>query len=280
MHTFKNITFIGAGSMAEAMISGFIKKAGISPDRITAVNHSNAKRRIELIDKYDISTMSMNQLSIRNTDVIILAVKPKQAEEVLQQIKPLLTEQHVILSVLAGISTPFIESVLEKEIPVIRVMPNTSSMIGESITGISAGRFAENTHLDLAQELSKAIGQVKIIPEEHMDVFTGMAGSGPAYFYYLLEHMEKIAVENGLDQELARDIAAQTLYGASKMVLETNDSPAELRRKVTSPNGTTAAGLQALDQNGGGKAIESAVSSAAKRSKALRKEFEKTPVYN
>jgi pyrroline-5-carboxylate reductase len=273
----RNITFIGAGSMAEAMISGLINKAEIPSDRITAANHTNANRRIELIEKYNINAVSFNDISLLNTDVIILAVKPKQAEEVLQKIKHNLQEHHIILSVLAGISTAYIEEIIDTPLPVIRVMPNTSSMIGESITGISAGQYVKNDDLDLAQELSKAIGKVKIIDEKQMDLFTGIAGSGPAYFYYLLEHMEDVAVENGLDRELARDIAAQTLYGASKMVIESSDSPAELRKKVTSPNGTTAAGLDALEENGGGKAIEAAVENAAKRSKTLRKEFEKIP---
>lgn len=273
----RNITFIGAGSMAEAMISGLINKAGISPLQITAVNHSNEKRRLELNKKYNIQTMAFSEVSFNNTDVIILAVKPKQAETVLQQLSPVLQDYHVILSVLAGITTRYIEEILEKTLPIIRVMPNTSSMIGESITGISAGKYVKNDDLDLAQELSKAIGKVKIISEKQMDVFTGIAGSGPAYFYYLLEHIEDIAVKNGLDRVLARDIAAQTLYGASKMVMESDDSPAELRKKVTSPNGTTAAGLEALAENGGGIAIERAVLNAAKRSKTLRKEYEKVP---
>lgn len=277
MLKFKNIAFIGAGSMAEAMVSGLINKADISPDRITAVNHTNEERRIELSRKYKIQTEAFEEISLRNKDVIILAVKPKQAEAVLQRLKSVLQDHHVILSVLAGISTRYIEEILEKPFPVIRVMPNTSSMIGESITGISAGKYVENDDLDLAQELSKAIGKVEIISEKLMDVFTGIAGSGPAYFYYLLEHMENAAVEYGLHRELARDIAAQTLYGASKMVMESDDSPAELRKKVTSPNGTTAAGLQALEENGGGDAIEKAVKNAARRSRSLRKEFEKVP---
>ncbi|MBH0160785.1 pyrroline-5-carboxylate reductase [Fictibacillus sp. 26RED30] len=278
MLKYRNITFIGAGSMAEAMISGLINKAKISPDQIIAANHTNENRRLELTNRYNITTTSVQELSLTNTDVIILAVKPKQAEEVLQQLRPALQDHHVILSVLAGISTTYIEEILDRSLPIIRVMPNTSSMIGESITGISAGKYVKNEDLDLAQELSKAIGKVKIISEKQMDVFTGIAGSGPAYFYYLLEHMEDVAVENGLDRELARDIAAQTLYGASKMVMESDDSPAELRKKVTSPNGTTAAGLDALAENGGGVAIEKAVEHAAKRSRSLRKEFEKVPV--
>jgi pyrroline-5-carboxylate reductase len=278
MQKYRNITFIGAGSMAEAMISGLINKEGISPEQITAANHTNIERRLELIDKYEINAVSFEDVTLNNTDVIILAVKPKQAELVLQQLKPNLQDHHIVLSVLAGISTGYIEEIISKELPVIRVMPNTSSMIGESITGISAGKYVNDSHLDLAQELSEAIGKVKVISEKHMDVFTGIAGSGPAYFYYLLEHMEEVAVEKGLDRKLARDIAAQTLYGASKMVIETNDSPADLRKKVTSPNGTTAAGLLALDENGGGKAIEAAVENAAERSKTLREEFEKIPV--
>ncbi|WNB90198.1 pyrroline-5-carboxylate reductase [Bacillus sp. NEB1478] len=278
MLKYRNITFIGAGSMAESMISGLINKEGIAPEQITAANHSNIQRRIELIDRYGINSLSFDEVTISNTDVIILAVKPKQAELVLEQLKPNLQDHHIVLSVLAGISTGFMEEIIGKKLPVIRVMPNTSSMIGESITGISAGQYVNNEHLDLAQELSEAIGKVKVISEKHMDLFTGIAGSGPAYFYYLLEHMEEVAVENGMDREIARDIAAQTLYGASKMVIETSNSPADLRRKVTSPNGTTAAGLLALEENGGGKAIEAAVENAAERSKTLREEFEKVPV--
>ena len=210
--------------------------------------------------------------------MIILAMKPKNAEDALQSIQNYIQPQQLILSVLAGISTSFIEQFLPSEQQVIRVMPNTSSMIGESATAISSGSYTTKQNVQLAKVLFQCIGEVYIIEEEKMDIFTGIAGSGPAYVYYLMEHMEKVGIQAGLPEQTAREIIAQTILGAAKMVQEQDENPTILRKNVTSPNGTTAAGLQALETNGGGKAISEAVKQATERSKSLCSQLENTTV--
>ncbi|MFT9846527.1 pyrroline-5-carboxylate reductase [Aneurinibacillus sp. REN35] len=274
----KTIIFIGAGSMAEAMIAGMVAQQKLIPQQITAVNRSNTDRRKNLAEQYGIRTAALEDAKIAEADVIVLAVKPKDAESVLEAIKADVHSKQLILSVLAGISSAYIAEILTAEQPVIRVMPNTSSTIGESATAIAKGQHAAAEHMALAEALLDSIGSVNRIEEEQMDVFTGIAGSGPAYIYYLVEQMEKAGQENGLDARLAREIAVQTIFGASRMLMETDESPEALRKKVTSPNGTTAAGLTALQENGGGAAIKAAIESAAARSRELSEEFEKLPV--
>ena len=194
---------------------------------------------------------------------------PKDIDKALDSINHLVRNDTVIMSVLAGITTSHMEDQLPAGQPVIRVMPNTSSMLKESATAISAGRFTSREDMENAEELLSSIGEVFVIEESQMDIFTGIAGSGPAYFYYLMEHIEKTGAEAGLDPSLARKIGAQTIFGAAKMMLEREESPTQLRENVTSPNGTTAAGLDALAQFGGGKAISEAVKGAEKRSKEI-----------
>jgi pyrroline-5-carboxylate reductase len=271
----KKIAFIGAGSMAEAMISGIISSKKILPNNIIVTNRSNKQRLLELQRKYGITGVNRENLNLENISIIVLAMKPKDAETSLHSIFNTLKPNQLILSVLAGISTKFIEQHAPFRQPVIRVMPNTSSMIGESATAISAGKFTSTQNITLAEELLHCIGEVYVIPEEKMDIFTGIAGSGPAYFYYLMEHMEKEGQKAGLNSQITRKIIAQTIMGAAKMIQEQGSSPEILRENVTSPNGTTAAGLHALSSFGGGKAIAEAIKQAAKRSKEISLQLEK-----
>lgn len=265
----KTIAFLGAGSMAEAMIAGIVNAKKISQDQIIVTNKSNRQRITELEMKYGIKGMSREEMDFKNIDIFILAMKPKDAEVALHSIKDQLKPEQLVISVLAGISTAFMEYNLEEGQQVVRVMPNTSSMIGESATAISKGKYTAKSKLEDAKELLSCIGEVYVIKEDKMDIFTGIAGSGPAYFYYLMEHIEKAGKEAGLDVEMSRKIASQTILGAAKMVMENDETPAELRENVTSPNGTTAAGLDALASYGGGKAIAQAVKHAAQRSKEI-----------
>ncbi|WP_062232127.1 pyrroline-5-carboxylate reductase [Fictibacillus sp. FJAT-27399] len=274
----KKVLFIGAGSMAEAIAAGMVNQDKLPPSNIMMTNKQNEERRIELMKKYKVIALPYSEVRVQEADLIILAMKPKDAEKALIELKPKLKPDQIVLSVLAGISTGFMEEILPDEQPVIRVMPNTSSTIGESITAVTGGQSVTMEHIEIAKELFSAIGRVKVIEEEQMDVFTGIAGSGPAYIYYVLEHIEKTAQAEGLDEDLAREIAAQTVFGASKMVLDTNASPESLRKKVTSPNGTTAAGLDALRENEAGQAFTKAIISAKERSAEIRKEFEKVSV--
>ncbi|RLQ95505.1 pyrroline-5-carboxylate reductase [Falsibacillus albus] len=271
----KTIAFIGAGSMAEAMISGIVHSELMPKDQVIATNRSNEERLEEIRNKYGIKAMPKDKLEFEDVDIFILAMKPKDIDIALDSIKDKVNENQLIVSVLAGISTEYMEKQLPENQPVVRVMPNTSSMLQESATAISTGKYVAMDHVLEMKELLACIGEVYVIDEEQMDIFTGIAGSGPAYFYYLMEHMEKAGQAGGLDKELARKIGAQTILGAAKMMLEQEDTPAELRKKVTSPNGTTAAGLEALKNFGGGEAITEAVKGAAKRSEEISSQLEK-----
>jgi pyrroline-5-carboxylate reductase len=274
----KKIAFIGAGSMAEAMISGIVHSKKVPPKNTIVTNRSNNHRLIELQKKYGITGVNRDNLDISNFDIIVLAMKPKDAETSLISMFDTIKPNHLFLSVLAGITTSFIEKNVPLGQQVIRVMPNTSSMIGESATAISTGKHTSKQNISIAEELLQCIGEVYVIPEEKMDLFTGIAGSGPAYFYYLMEHMEKEAQKGGFNSQIIRQIIAQTVVGAAKMIQEQGTSPKVLRENVTSPNGTTAAGLKALKGNGGGKAIAEAIKHAAYRSKEISLQLEKSTI--
>lgn len=265
----RKIAFIGAGSMAEAMISGLVQSKKILPEQVIVTNRSNEERLITLENKYGISGIKREKLQFDQIDIFILAMKPKDVENALKGLKGQIKQNQLILSVLAGIPTSYIEQNLHKGQQVVRVMPNTSSTIGESATAISPGHETAAENVKVTQELLQCIGEVYLIEEKDMDIFTGLAGSGPAYFYYLMEHMEKQGVIAGLDVETTRQIIAQTIVGAAKMIQQQDETPTVLREKVTSPNGTTAAGLKALDEHGGGIAISKAVEHATKRSKEI-----------
>lgn len=271
----KTIGFIGAGSMAEAMISGILSAGKIQNNQIVVSNYSNKERLLQLEKVYGINVVTRENLNIENFDIIVLAMKPKDAEIALQSIRNLLKSNQLVLSVLAGITTSFIERNIPLGQQVIRVMPNTSSMIGESATAISPGKHTSHQYMTLTKELLECMGEVFVIPEDKMDIFTGIAGSGPAYFYYLMEHMEKEGIKSGLTAEMVRQIIAQTIVGAAKMIKEQSETPSTLRENVTSPNGTTAAGLKALDQYGGGVAISEAIKHATNRSKEISSQLEK-----
>ncbi|KGX91129.1 pyrroline-5-carboxylate reductase [Pontibacillus halophilus JSM 076056 = DSM 19796] len=271
------VAFLGAGSMAEAMISGIVKSGTLEPSQVIVSNKTNHNRLQELKVKYGVRAINREALPYNEIDVFVLAMKPKDIDYVLDDLSSYLQPHHLLVSVLAGISTSYMEERLPQQ-QVIRVMPNTSSMIRESSTALSPGTFTTDTNLHFAEALMKGIGKTYVIEEAQMDVFTGMAGSGPAYIYNLMEHLEEVGVEGGLDREIARDIAAQTIMGAGKMMLLQDDTPTELRQKVTSPNGTTAAGLDALDEHGGGQAMAEAVKGAAKRSREMSRDLERPVV--
>lgn len=278
MLTNQTVAFLGAGSMAEAMISGIAKTGKIPSKQILVSNRRNHQRLQELQDTYGIKGISREELNFDNIDVLILAMKPKDVESSLQFLSKKLKPNQVILSVAAGIPTNCIERHFPDGLPVVRIMPNTSSMIGESATAICPGKHASKNVVTMVMELLTCLGTVYLIEEDKMDIFTGIAGSGPAYFYYLIEHMEKAGKECGLDTTTVRQISAQTILGAAKMMMQETDTPAELREKVTSPNGTTAAGLEALEKHGGGRAIMQAVKEAAKRSQEMNSHYQRRQI--
>ncbi|WP_251554660.1 pyrroline-5-carboxylate reductase [Neobacillus muris] len=272
----KTIAFIGAGSMAEAMISGIVSAQQIPPGHIFVTNRGNTNRLKQLKNQYGIKGFPLEELKLDQVDAIILAMKPKDAETSLKSIGPILKPNQLILSVIAGITTSLIEQLVPDGQQVIRVMPNTSSKIGESATALSAGKYTTKQNLLWAKQLLECIGKVYVISEKQMDIFTGIAGSGPAYFYCFMEYMEKEGIKAGLSKVIARQIIAQTILGAARMVQEQEDPPEVLRQNITSPNGTTAAGLKALHEHGGAEALSKAILQAANRSKEISYKLEKS----
>lgn len=264
-----NVGFLGAGSMAESMVEGMITQSFVSPEHITLLNRINKQRLKELQTKYSVEIATSYQEISSQSEVIILTMKPKDAEEALLNLKPYITKEHLIISVMAGISTTFIEECIESETPVVRSMPNTSAAIGLSATAITSGRYTRTDQLTFAERLFRTIGTVVHVPEEQLDTVTGLSGSGPAYFYYMVECMEKAANMNGLDKETARELIIQTMTGAAMMLSQTNQSPSLLREKVTSPGGTTQAGLSILKEYKFDEAVLESITGARRRSEEL-----------
>lgn len=265
----KKVSFIGAGSMAEAIIAGMVNKEFLQSKQIFVANKENKERLNELGEKYNIIGTTDKKSVIQNADIIIFATKPYDMESALLDVKDLITEDQLIISVVAGISTDFIADKIDKKVAVIRSMPNTSATIGHSATAITKGAFATDEHIQIAASLFQAIGTVSVVEEEQMHIVTALSGSGPAYIYYLVEAMEKAAAETGLDEAVAKQLITQTIIGAGEMLKHTKDPVTVLRENVTSPNGTTAAGLQTLGDYKFQEAVVNCVKSATKRSVEL-----------
>lgn len=268
----QSIAFLGAGPMAEAIISGIINKQIIPAPHIFVQNHHNKERLLDLRNKYHIN---IDNVEIEKADIIVLAMQPKHLEQALLSIKNKVTPDKVIISVVTSVNTSYMEECLGGQPQMIRVMPNTSSMVGESATALSAGAYTSKDSVALAMEIFRGIGEVYQIEEKRMDIFTGIAGSAPAFFYALMEQMEQAAVEEGLPKSIARYAIAQTVFGSAKMVLEQEESFAELIKNVLAPNGPTAKGLEALEAFGGNKAIIEAVKATVERSKEMGEPFVK-----
>lgn len=273
----KSIAFLGAGPMAEAIISGLINKQIIPVNNIYVRNNRNKERLLDLQKKYYIR---IDSFDMEKMDIIVLAMQPKHLEQALHSIKNNITANQVIISVVTSVNTSYMEECLGGQPQMIRVMPNTSSMVGESATALSAGAYTSKDSVALAMEIFRGIGEVYQIDEKHMDIFTGIAGSAPAYFYALMEKMQQTAVEKGLPESIARYAIAQTVLGAAKMVLEQEETFAELIENVAAPNGPTAKGLEALEAFGGNKAIKEAVKATTERSKEMGKPFNSVTIYN
>lgn len=235
------ICFLGAGSMAEAIIRGLVDGRRVQADHIIAVNRSNKQRLEELQQHYQIQTAGNEEKesAVKQSDIIVLAMKPKDAKQALHDLQPYLRDDHMIISVIAGLSISAIQTMTGKKLPVVRTMPNTSSTIGLGATGISLSSETNEAQKQIAVEIFDSIGIVKLVDEEKLDMVTGLSGSGPAYIYYFIETMTTAAVEGGLSKDDAQELAVQTVLGAAEMVKQTKEDPATLRRKVTSPGGTT-----------------------------------------
>ncbi|WML40460.1 pyrroline-5-carboxylate reductase [Neobacillus sp. OS1-2] len=265
----KKIAIVGAGSMAEALISGILEKGLIDRNSIWVTNNSNVKRLESLNERYGIcSTYDLDTL-FDNADVVMLAMKPKDADTAITTIRHHLTKQMLVVSVLAGVSMTTIESLAENSLSIARAMPNTSAAVGKSATAIAINSRVSEKQLETTKQLFATVGLAKFVEEEQLDAVTGLSGSGPAYIYYLIEAMENSAAEIGLEKEMAQELIVQTLIGAAEMVKHSSKSPEQLRREVTSPGGTTEAGVKVLEEHGVQQAFISCIQAATAQSKKM-----------
>lgn len=246
--TINTLAFLGAGSMAEAIVSGLLSKNLLTPEQIRMTNRDDEEKLQQMQKRYRVKTTKNKKEAVTMADTVILAMKPKDVTAALTETGRYFRPDQLVISVLAGVSTDYIASFLPAETPIVRAMPNTSAAVGESATAIAAGKKAREKHLKQTETLFQAIGATVIVDEKDMHAVTGLSGSGPAYIYYLVEALEKAALSAGLDASVAKQLIVQTVTGAAEMLKRSGQTPEKLRQNITSPGGTTEAGLKVLQQ--------------------------------
>lgn len=266
-----SIGFIGAGNMAGALIKGLLAGEGQQPDAIVA-SDVDARRLQALRRRYGIRTTQDNLAVLGGAKVVILAVKPQVIGTVLEGVRSAVSRRHVFLSIAAGVTTQRLEERLGGTARVLRAMPNTPALLGRGASVLVRGRFASAADERLGLRLLQSVGDAFAVGDEGLlDAVTGLSGSGPAYVYRFAEGLIAGGVAAGLTEAVARRLAFQTIAGAAAMLLETGESPETLRAQVTSPGGTTLAGLTELERRGFKDAVAAGVVAATKRSVELGK---------
>jgi pyrroline-5-carboxylate reductase len=265
----QTIGFIGGGNMAEALIKGLL--SGGVPAGALQVAEPVEERRSYLADRYGIPVSTENRQVVAKSSIIVLSVKPQVAPAVLKEIGGDLSPEKLLISIMAGIRTDAIETFCPSGTRVVRVMPNTPALVLEAASAIAAGMNATADDLSLARRIFELVGRCWPVDEKLMDAVTGLSGSGPAYVLTFIEALSDAGVKNGLTRDVAFGLAAQTVFGTAKLLLETREHPALLREKVTSPGGTTIAGLHVLEKEGFRGTAINAVDAATNRSRELGK---------
>jgi pyrroline-5-carboxylate reductase len=270
MENSRRLVFIGGGNMAEALLRGILAAKRLAPEEIVATD-VREDRLTYLRDTYAIGTCESNAEAAAAAETVLLAVKPQVMTKALTELRKVVTEQQLLISIAAGVSTATIAEAFLRPIRIIRVMPNTPALVLEGVSAIARGTHATQQDLETTQQLFEAVGKVVVVDEPLMDAVTGLSGSGPAYVFLVIEALSDAGVKMGLSRDVATALAAQTVRGAAKMVLETGKHPGELKDMVTSPAGTTIAGLHALEQGAVRASLINAVEAAARRSQELGK---------
>ncbi len=261
-----SVGIVGAGNMGGSLLHGLLD-AGVEPQRLTAVD-----QRTEILEPLaarGVVTGTELSLACDSRDIVIVGVKPQSAPAVLGALSEHLRKEQPVVSIMAGVTTDHISAMLGSEQPVIRVMPQTLVRLQAGATAVAGGRHATRQQTQMVIELFGCVGSSVEVEESLLDAVTGLSGSGPAYIYTVIEALADGGVKAGLPRETALQLAAQTVAGAGRMVLETGQHPAELRDQVTSPGGTTIAGLAELEAAGVRHAFIAAVDAATRRSKEL-----------
>lgn len=271
MFSGKKIGFIGSGNMASVLIKG-ISKAGLVEEKSVFASDIDPEKLESLKSEYGINTVFKdNKKVVEDSDIIVLAVKPQIMSRILSEIDEKLDSSKLVISIAAGISTEYIDSLTSNDLKIIRAMPNTPALIMEGATAICPGENVSEDDLKLAREIFSAVGVVVVVDETQMDAVTGLSGSGPAYIFMMIEALSDAGVKMGLSRNVSMKLAAQTVMGAAKLQIETGMHPGRLKDMVTSPGGTAIAGIHTLEQGALRTTLINAVENATLRSKELGK---------
>jgi pyrroline-5-carboxylate reductase len=265
----KRIAILGVGNMGGAIAHGLLSANAIAPSNLILFDSDTSKADFLRKSYPSSQIVSSTSEAVSNADILILAVKGFVLAPLLEQIKSHLSPDRLIISIIAGKSIGTIESHIPDNVPVIRAMPNTAAMVLESATGIAKNDAASEEDLALAKAVFESIGKVVVVGESHLDAVTGLSGSGPAYIFMVIEALTDAGVLQGLTRDVSRLLAAQTVFGASKIALENDDHLAKLKDMVTTPGGTTIHGLAELEAHGVRAAFLDAVAAATDRSKQM-----------
>jgi pyrroline-5-carboxylate reductase len=262
------IAVLGAGKMGGILVQAFLSSGLFPADRVAAtVAHED--RAKALADSFGVVVTTDNLQAAHAADIILLGVKPHQVGALVRQIAPSLTPRKLLISFAASVKTGAIEEAAGAEIPVIRAMPNTPAKLGAGATAISRGSFVTDAQMALAERIFSTVGRTVVVDEKHMDAVTGLSGSGPAFLYIIIEALAEAGVNVGLPRDVATLLAAQTAFGAAKMVLETGSHPALLKDEVTTPGGCTVDGILELEEGGLRVTLIKAVKRATERAREL-----------
>jgi pyrroline-5-carboxylate reductase len=260
------LAILGGGKIGEALLSGLLRGRRSADDIVVSEKHP--ERADYLVATYGVRAVGVAE-ALRVADTVLLSVKPQDIDALLAEMRASIDARHVIVSVAAGITTEQIEAALGTTVAVVRCMPNTPAVVDQAMTAISPGAHADDTHLATAESLLAAVGKVVRVPESQLDAVTALSGSGPAYFFYLVEAMIDAGILLGLPRTLAAELIVQTALGSAIMLRDSGEHPVQLREAVTSPGGTTIAAIRELERHGVRAAMLAAIEAARDRSQEL-----------
>ncbi len=269
----ERIAILGTGSMGSAILAGLLA-AGFDPARVSVSTKSEASAR-KLNDQYAVTAHSLetsddaNRLAVAGADVVLVGVKPAYVASTLAEVADALAPGALVISVAAGITNATMEAAVKSGVRVIRSMPNTPAIVGRAVTGLAKGSRASEADLAIATQLFQTVGRVVVVDESQIDALSTISGSGPAYVFYFIEQLTKAAVDHGFSAEQAATLVNDTFLGAAELVAATGKAPADLRRQVTSPNGTTERAIAVFDQANLADVFKQATDAALARAREL-----------
>lgn len=269
----KRIAIIGTGSMGGAILSGLLK-SGFNPDAVSVSTNSTASAE-RLADEFGVLSYAMengddaNQMAVAGANVVLIGVKPAKVIEVLKDLADSLDDNALVISVAAGVTTTAMEAALPEDVGVVRAMPNTPAIVSKAVTGISAGSRATDWAMETAQQLFETVGKVLVVQESQIDALSTISGSGPAYVFLLVEELTAAAKKHGFSDADAALLVNETFLGASDLLIHSGKSPAELRKQVTSPNGTTERAIAVMQNANLQQMFVDATNAALARAKEL-----------